>query len=616
MVFCLLSPFRSLRRSPRPLAGTMLKWTVNKRTEPSATDSIAIVVNQTHTKNALHSRRSLGTLHRPANKKRDVRRKSLGSAEITKRIHYRDKENQHIATPHPHNFRLNATSTPSQKSEFALRDVRNLTPSNGMTPNTTPSRKRPLPKTPPPSPTTAPRLYASTLPTFQLEYSPCGPSIQPISMIPLGTQITDSYFNNPRYINHARTQTHNNDEESMPAPPVSKRLKYSPPPPPGMTPLSTRLSELRFSKISFKRTSQRSKKATKTKNENNNNNNGPQTVPSIDESLSSSALNDTALERMIDAIIESAKKEKNSFVRSITSRKSSQSNKHQQNDSNLNFGSPTYTAAEDPASDLNLFCDKFLISPEKVFNTAAERTIIIEDMEVINEREVRTPEIIDKPDDNSNKTGNDQEALAAVIETENGGSCHLRRQKAVRRKNTKIESSAPVGKKSAPNKATKIDATASDVASPETPTDENLFVTSFFKKNIDELACMNTPTTTLTEPDASHSNNVPQCVITSITSKISYESTPGIHSNDLQASSTPTGSQATASIRRCLNFSDSPPSESLDNDSLEKRKSTASSIVSSTSSRCFSTATIVSGSLDVAIFVENNKFNVHGELLV
>lgn len=581
----------------------MLKWTVNKRTEPCGTDSIALVLNQSNGKTALGGRRSLGTIQRPSrNRDRfEVRRKSLGSSELSKRIHNRDKENQHVATPHPYNFRSSASSTPNHpgKFEFALRDVRNLTPSSGVTPNTTPSRKRPLPKTPPSSPSQmspkrkivcpTPSLYASTLPTFDLEYSPCGVTIQPTPMRPLRNTITESYFKNPRYLH--------TDEEDMPAPPVSKKLKYSPPvaaTPVGVTSLSTRFSDIRFSKISLKRSSNRSKKSQKSKNENNNN--VAPTPSATDESLSSSALNDTALERWIEAIIESGKKEKTSFVRSLTSRKSNNSNQA----FNPNFGSPTYTAAEDPASDLNLFCDKFLISPQKMI-CAAERTIIIDDMEVINEREVRTPEVIDKSD--TVETAKQSNGL-------NAGSCHLRRQRAVRRKHTKTE---PLQiKKVSPSitEPTTVEP-KTEASSPVTPTEADIFLTSFFKKSIDELACMNTPTPMETQPEDASSNIVPQCASTSITSKISYESTPGIHSNDLQASSTPTGAQA-ASIRRCLNFSDSPP-ESIDNDTLEKRKSTASSIVS-TSSRCFQT-TAAFGSLDFAIFEENNVLIVHGELV-
>lgn len=587
----------------------MLKWTVNKRIEPTRPGPIALILNQSSAnKQKLHARRSLGALNRPT-KNRDHRhevrrRKSLGSSEITKRIHNCDKENQHISTPHAMNFRLNATSTPGlaqSKYEFAFRDVRNLTPSIAMSPNTTASRKRPLPKSPPASPKNSTpekkfALYASTLPTFELEYSPCEPTFAPVPTKPLGnTNIKDSYFNNPRYINI----TEADDASSMPAPLASKRLKYSPPPA-GVTPLSTRLSEMRFSKISFKRNSQRSKSAKSSKVKTENNNNAIVNTEN-DESLSSSALDDTALERMIDAIIESAKKEKTSFVRSITSRKSNAS--HQAY--NPNFGSPTYTAAEDPASDLSFFCDKFVVSCDKM-TAVAERTIIIEDMEGINEREVRTPEVMDKPD-----------PIKAVKRTErlnSEGSCHLRRQRAVRRKNVKTDSvqtekpaltSLDIEMKAEPQQIT------TERDSPETPpADGNIYLTSFFKKSVDELACMNTPTPLVTETDTTNSNHPPQCAVTSITSKISFESTPGIHSSDLQASSTPT--QA-ASIRRCLNFSDSPPESMLD--SLEKRKSTASSIVSSSSSRCFPSSIVVSGFLDLAIFVENNKLNVHGELV-
>lgn len=596
----------------------MLKWTVNKRPDSSGQDALAIVLNQSNGKGGLHGRRSIGTLQRPhrnRDHRHELRRKSLGSSEITKRISNRDKENQHIATPHPYNFRANATSTPSHlsKFDFALRDVGNLTPSNTATPNATltPSRKRPLPKTPPSSPAKrtpekkalicpTPALYASTLPTFDIEYSPCGAALRAGPVMPIRS-VTETYFNNQRYFQ--------DEEECMPAPPVSKRPKLSPP---GVTPLSTRLSELRFSKISFKRTSQRSKKASKSKNDNNNsncnnNNNHGGVVP--EESLSSSAMDDTALERMIDAILESAKKEKTSFVRSITSRKSNTSNQGY----HANFGSPTYTAAEDPASDVNLFCDNYVISPQKVNYPTCERTIIIQDMEVINEREVRTPEPLPDKQLNAIDAAKPSQGL-------NEGSCHLRRQRAVRRKNIKTDlvpiekrQRLPSDSKSSESKSED----KSDDASPQTTLDENLDFNSFFKKNIDELACMNTPTAT-TENDADatiNSNNLPQCAITSITSKISYESTPGIHSNDLQASSTPTGAQA-ASIRRCLKFSDSPP-DSIEGDSLEKRKSTASSTVSSTSSQCFRESTTGNHdpSLDLSIFMENNELNIHGELV-
>lgn len=583
---------------------SMLKWTVNKRAEPSVSDSMALALEQSSGNTFGGGRRSLGTIQRPLrNRDRlELRRKSLGSSELSKRIHNRNKENQHVATPHPYNFRSTVTSTPSHstKFEFALRDVRNLTPSNGATPNTTPSRKRPLPKTPPTSPSqmsperklacATPSLYASTLPTFDLEYSPCGITIEPTPMRAMRSAITETYFKNPRYLH--------NDEEDMPIQPVSKKLKYSPPA--EIRPPSTRLSDMRFNKISMKRNSSRLKKFHRPKNENNNhisNNHLASSVLHSEESLSSSAMDDTALDRLLDAILESGKKEKTSFVRSLTLRKSNNSNKA----FNPNFGSPTYTAAEDPASDLNLFCDKFLVSPEKMI-CAAERTIIIDDMEVVNEREVRTPEVIDKPD---------------IVESAkqpniaNDGSCHLRRQKGVRRKHTKAES---LQIRKALSSVTGPSTTKEQIetTSPVTPTETDLFLTSFFKKSIDELACMNTPTPMEAMSKDTSSNVVPQCAITSITSKMSYESTPGINSTDLQASSTPTGAQA-ASIRRCLNFSDSPP-ESIDNDSLEKRKSTTSSIVSSTSSRCFQTTT-ATGSLDVAIFEENKILNVHGELV-
>lgn len=637
----------------------MLKWT--KRAEPDGSGdagsklSTLLLAPQQTTNQRLHARRSLGNLSRPmrtANRERQ--RKSLGSSEISKRIQNRDKENQLILTPHPNGFRQNITSTPviafGSKLDYALRDVRNITPkqnSNSISAllnAMTPSRKRPLAKTPPGSPKvdrvicSSPKEsaitsnvavitqtpYATTLPTFDVEYSPCGaaqPILQPNPSI---TVTTDSFFNQPRYF-----------QEPLPA---SKRLKFSPT---GMTPLSSRLTELRFSKLKFgakksmgkaKMEKPLIKDVEMTEESGNNNNNeinknqnecsnlmkkpslpsdGKVTkmqIPSTETSLSSSALDDTALDKMIDAILESARKERPSIVRNLAPRKMHQALMQMGSDS------PTYTPAEDPASDLNKFCDNFQISPDKLIG---ERTIILEEPNAINEREVRTPEPLEikRLKKEQNKSGRKRTL----------NSCHLKRQRAVRRKHTKSE---PKDKFEPMN--TEIDITIeqneslkpeieSEIVSPKTPSDSDLMISSFFKKNADELANMNTPVIDSNDSNAIYAQQ-PHCGITSITSKMSSDSTPCIHSNDLQASSTPTNIDTVNAIRRCLTFSDTSPSasgSSTTDDSLEKRKSTASSTnsMASMSSNNSTRTNTVSGTLDLNIFCENNKIHIHGELV-
>lgn len=672
----------------------MLKWT--KRAEPGGSGdagsklSTLLLAPQQNTSQRIHARRSLGNLSRPVRQaNRDRQRKSLGSSEITKRIQNRDKENRLILTPHPNGFRQNITSTPvipfGSKLDYALRDVRNITPkqnSNSISAllnAMTPSRKRPLAKTPPGSPKvdrvicSSPKEsalppnattviaqqtpYASTLPTFDVEYSPCG-ATQPIlanAMNSITTTVTtDSFFNAARYF-----------QEPLPA---SKRLKFSPT---GMTPLSSRLTELRFSKLKFgakKSTTTNTaagaitaaNKRTKTEkiavkeveptsvemveesgNNNNNDMNKNQNecavivddailmkkpvakaapkmqIPSNEMSLSSSALDDTALDKMIDAILESARKERPSIVRNLAPRKIHQALIQ------MNSDSPTYTPAEDPASDLNKFCDNFQISPDELI---AERTIILEEPNAVNEREVRTPEPTQAKHKKSGKVANKSNGKKSI------DSCHLKRQRAVRRKHTKCDQQTQ--QKSEPmnvddNLSTEqsqsfkpeLETEISEIASPKTPSDSDFVMSSFFKKHADELANMNTPVIDSSDVNVTYAQQ-PHCNITSISSKMSSDSTPCIHTNDLQASSTPTHIETVNAIRRCLTFSDSSPSgngSSTTDDSLEKRKSTASSTNSMASMSNLSNSVrnnnAVNGSLDLSILCENNKIHIHGELV-
>lgn len=642
----------------------MLKWT--KRAEPSddagsKLSTLILTSQQRINHRRIHARRSTGNLSRTARiVNREKQRKSLGSSELCKRIQNRDKENQVVLTPHPNGFHQNITSTPviafGSKLDNALRDMRNITPKLNSNSNSiqallnamTPSRKRPLAKTPPDAPNLMDRVicsspkesaltantsviiqqtpYASTLPTFDVEYSPCGPTQ---TLLPNPTSIivtAGTFFNQPRYF-----------QEPLPA---SKRLKYSPI---GTNPLSSHLSDIKFSTLNVnaqkpigesaaekltKETDFQTQKVAKGSVNNLNNNNDDNknhnactddahlikcpvnfndTKPSTETSLSSSALNDTALDKMIDAILESARKERPSIVRNLAPRKIHLALMQMGSDS------PTYTPADDPAEDLNKFCDNFQISPNKLIS---ERTIILEEPNAINEREIRTPETANVNRIKLNKIKSNKKQIS------NG--CHLKRQRAVRRKHTKNDHQSQSRQKSKTEPfnskmnliGEKIDAAKSHcLSTSNTLYDHDFITSSFFKKSTDELASMNTPVIDSNDTNVTYAQQM-HCGTISIMS----DSTPCIRTNDLQASSTPTNIDTVNAIRRCLTFSDasSRNSSSAIDDSLEKRKSTASSTNSIASISNISNSTrmnLISGSMDLSIFVENNKINIHGELV-
>lgn len=508
----------------------MLKWTVSKRSD--LTESLS-VKEKSHTP----SRRSLGSIPIRNREHREHRRKSTTSI-VTRRYLNQNKENQIVATPHPLTQRT-TTSTPFPKIEFALRDVSNRTPTQTTTVNNnsmTPGRKRNLP----PSPVTSVRTmhvqpqqqqtYASTLPTLDLEYSPCGIKSGPLIAL-RGLTVPDTFFGNACYF-----------RDDMP--PASKRLKFTP----EITPLSRKLSELRFSKMSIKR-------------RHTINNNFNDDEEEEDTNISSKALNDTELDKMIDEILESSRKVKHSSLRRYSPPPATPIR-------------PCDTRTDPDTVKFDKFCDNLVLSPTKIVE-AADHTIILEDPATYKEREVRTPDI-----------GMEVCQEEVVKEDE----CHLKRQKGVRRKHTKTK------------KPTEKHKTAEQ--SPPTRSDDLMRQNSFLRKSIDLLACMNTPKDLRRDSDRASMKN--RCH-TSIGSKSSYESTPGIEANDVQGSSTPTSCQTT--IRRCLTFSESPDSME---DSMDKRKSVASSITS----RCSKSTTVINGSLDLAITVDDTKIQIHGELLM
>lgn len=446
---------------------------------------------------------------------------------------------------------------------MALRDVSNITPNS--TPrrlSTTPqNRKRALAVSPTSAVTSTAKKdanlpYASTLPTFDIEYSPC--AVKNVPFLALrGLGLTDSYFENPgRYFP---------DEQ----PPAAKRSKpfVAPAPPPekpdtGLTPLSSRLSELRFSKISFKRNAE-------PKTINNN-----QIFKDDDEpSLNSSEMGDITLDKMIDAILESAKKDHPKRSSSLKSKQPK-------------IPSPTYTAADDPASDL--YKDTLIEHLPPKLIAQVETTIILEESTNVNEREVKTPE----PTKTSKSL---RQSLTRFVLASPLDACHLRRQKAVRRKNKPDQ----VEKEPAEKKPCRIGLTLPNgIPSPETPK-----TVSFNQSRIDQLAQMKTPTDAVIVVDS----DLPASKSALKALSTIDEMTPSIRSIDLQGTSTPTGStDSIEKTRKCLAFS-----PTLSEDSLEKRRSVASS----TTSRCSRSASVVKGSLDLHLRLDEDaspsKLHVH-----
>lgn len=604
----------------------MLKWTIQKRPiESSGLHPSLSSLRPLNEANRIRSRRSLDNLSRPNrkhNSSQEYRRITLGSHELLKSIRYDDKENPQPTTLQ--HFRNNAGSTPAScyaKLDFALR---NKTPKSGsalqqLNNNITPNRKRPLPQTPPSSPNISPirdvrsRIpstpYASTLPTFELEYSPCGTDVQAIPTDMSGLTVSDGFFNHPRYFN--------DNFSSIP----SKRLKTT-----SSTARSSSIlanftldkrnvendlgncndnKTVRYAKASEVEISVNSKRV----NDDNCNLNSISTnqvnnavdsnfkTNAVEESLSSSALDDTALDKMIDAILESARKEKPYFARNLVGRKALA---FRTSFRRISSDSPTYTAADDPASDLSKFNGDFVISPQKLLE-AGERTIILDDDNVVNEREVRTPKVLE-----TNST----------LVSSNESNCHLKRQRAVRRKhNAKSDVLQSWNNKHEKNNSVK-DKKPTIETEHITPTKENFTYDSFLKKNIDELAEMITPI--VDKDQGKEVENGSQCNgAMSTTSKLPHESTPIIYATDLKASSTPTDAfqPMITSIRRCLSYSNLPLLEYSADNSMERRKSIASwtassSIESFTGNRCNI------GTVDLAIFSECSKLHIHGELLV
>lgn len=234
--------------------------------------------------------------------KRHLKHKSsdLCTLRITTSPH--SNENQYTSTP-LHTSLRSFRESPTRKMD-SLKDLSNIIPENSRNSPLRFSLKKNcsnISNTPERlvAGINVPNNYATTLPTFDVEYSPCG--LIPGPLIALrGVGLPDSYFEKPRYI----------------------------------TPLPKKNVTKLFENCTYNI-------ETQSKPSEN-----PLKCPIFMEesTLSSTKMGDETLERMIDAILESNRKE----------RKTLKGQKPPQQQGNM---SPTYTPAEDPASDLQEMWD-------------------------------------------------------------------------------------------------------------------------------------------------------------------------------------------------------------------------------------------------------------------
>lgn len=233
----------------------MLKWAVTKRAEPIV--QFTAVLERppaASTTQRVVSRQSL------LREIRENRRKS----DFTKRYRNRNKENVIIASPHPITISRNPIITSfSQNRPSPLRDVRNITPQRNSptTPTITPIRKRNLPPSPMSTPPTVEPFQQST---------PALPSGQSIAMRGLT-------------VRHHLQPTIPSEQPSP-----AKRARIE------ITPLSRRLGQLRFSKVTIQRHAMFAHQLLDDEDD------------LID--MSSKSLDNTDLDRMIDDILQSTRK--------------------------------------------------------------------------------------------------------------------------------------------------------------------------------------------------------------------------------------------------------------------------------------------------------------------
>ena len=398
----------------------MLKWTVKKRLTD---DALSVYDDNAETNNnnnnngirKIHSRRSMGDAltdnHRNS---RNIKRRSLGNFQNSNNNnndrYSNDKENNGELTP-VRRIQNRQSSTPlndssnlhkgcKRKRHVIAQSEKVRIASPTMSPISMVTSKDIFFKEPPT--VIYQQNYAPTLPSFDIEYSPT-------SLIMKATQHNPIIRDNKRQavLNCSINSYDNNDEIQIP----SKRLKFDaldmsyefkPEMATTSSPLSTPLTVRKFNDNKIQLTSISS-------------------LSDSEPSLNSSEVGDTTLQQMIDDILASArhgKKFKQCFPKTKVS--VPKQPVHTQHDRNSNFVKP-----------LSIVCDNMeqksiekLLSASKIAQ-AAERTLIIAEDATKNEREVRekTPQKTD----------------IEVVDLKNDESCHLKRQNAVRRKNTSNE---------------------------------------------------------------------------------------------------------------------------------------------------------------------------------
>lgn len=229
--------------------------------------------------------------------RKHLKRKSLDICNIKPKASWQDKENQYTSTP-LHTSSRSFGDSPLRKLD-SLKDLSNIVPElNFQSPKRLKSANTAL-RTPQSKHRKLPNNYATTLPTFDVEYSPCGLIPGPILAL-RGVGIPDSYFEKPRYITqHTEQNVLSKETEDRACREAETKAK------------TAEKSTIKYPSLYME-----------------------------ESTLNSAKMGDVTLEQMIDAILASTRKDT----------KALKSQKH----GNM---SPTYTPADDPASDLHEIWD-------------------------------------------------------------------------------------------------------------------------------------------------------------------------------------------------------------------------------------------------------------------
>ncbi|CRK97126.1 CLUMA_CG010523, isoform A [Clunio marinus] len=350
----------------------MLKWTVKKRFagEQQLDDDYESVNGVKKTRTSLGN--VLGD-NQSKNVSKYHRRRSLGSQLCNERVKV-DKEN-HLVTPvrRKSNRQTPLGDSSNKRRENCNKRKHHLISSTALTsPTISPISFNFKEVFVEPSAIIFPSSYAPTLPTFDVEYSPVMKSSQ----------------------NLVKSSIRVNDEVPI------KRMKMD------LMDLSYEFHPESASTSSPLSTPLVSRKVINEKKVPLNLSNDSES------SLNSSEVGDTTLQKMIDDILASARNGKKFKSGLAESKKTGR-------DTNANF-----------MKNLSEICENMeeksivkLLSPEKI-TEAADKTIIIANTEIQNEREVKSPMV--KKD-------------VEIVDFRADETCQLKRQNAVRRKNTSNE---------------------------------------------------------------------------------------------------------------------------------------------------------------------------------